>query len=69
MKQAIVDEYNTGTLHEDFLIVGKWPQETEGMHIWPGLKRIAKQLTKITSTPPSSCVGWPHHPKVSLNQL
>lgn len=69
VKQAIVDEYNTGTLHEDFLIVGKWPQETEGMHIWPGLKRIAKQLSKITSTPPSSCVGWPHHPKVSLNQL
>ena len=65
VKQAIVDEYNTGTLPEDFLTVGKWPQETEGMHIWPGLKRIAKQLTKIMSKPPSSYVGWPHHPKVA----
>ena len=66
VKQAIVDEYNSGTLPEEFLIVGKWPQETEGVQIWPGLKRIAKQLIKITSKPRLFLRRlWSHHPKVA----
>ena len=58
--QEFCDGYNAGHVPECFLHVGKWPDEVDELHVYPGLKRIAKQqrlVMRALHATPWECVA------------
>ena len=52
-KQELVDGYNAGQVADQFVHVGKWPNEVDELRVYPGLRRIAKQQPLVMRAPPA----------------
>lgn len=50
-KQELVDGFNAGQVPDQFVHVGRWPDEVDALYVYPGLKRIAKQQRLIMRAP------------------
>ena len=45
--QALVDEYNDGTLPEIFIHIGKFPEDVTNLPVYPGLLRMKLNFSRV----------------------
>ena len=53
--QELVDGYNAEHVPAHFIHVGRWPDDVNQLHVYPGIKRIGKQLRLVLRTPRPTC--------------